>query len=237
MKARLVCCPVTAAPQVFRIFRLPVLLGRGEEVDVRVSDQWVSRRHCRLEERGGVLVVKDLGSTHGTWVNEQRVEEAELHPGDRLAIGLTTLTAEYRQRRDMSVGRVPLLPARWRAEAADAISSLLPPRAVPDGPTVRVAGPPPGAMGAGSAAIQAAFPPPRVFAGERGTCEPGFLVLVIGHILAALLGLALGYYIVCCLRPAEFNWWNLPVPQTWSANALPPLGQFDESLSFPPAQS
>jgi hypothetical protein len=54
---------------------------------------WVSRRHCSIEDRHGVPVVRDLGSTHGTWVNDQRVKEAEIHPGDRLSIGLTTLTA------------------------------------------------------------------------------------------------------------------------------------------------
>ena len=95
MNARLVCQQPRGNTKEIRLSHLPALLGRAEESDVRVADSWVSRRHCRLEERHGVLVVKDLGSRHGTWLNDQRVEEAELHPGDRLSIGLTVLTADY----------------------------------------------------------------------------------------------------------------------------------------------
>ena len=95
MSTRLVCQPPRGAAQGISLSHLPVLLGRAKESDVRVPDQWVSRRHCRIEERNGVLVVKDLGSKHGTWLNGERVEEAEIHAGDRLAIGLTILIADY----------------------------------------------------------------------------------------------------------------------------------------------
>ena len=97
MNARLVCHPPRGGAQEISLSHLPVLLGRAEESDVRVADRWVSRRHCSLEDRHGVLVVRDLGSTHGTWLNDHRIEEAEFHPGDRLAIGLTTLTADYQE--------------------------------------------------------------------------------------------------------------------------------------------
>lgn len=73
----------------------PVVCGRGEDVDVKILDRWVSRHHCRIEQRDGLLVVTDLGSKHGTWVNHQRVLEAAILPGDELEIGLTTLTAVY----------------------------------------------------------------------------------------------------------------------------------------------
>jgi pSer/pThr/pTyr-binding forkhead associated (FHA) protein len=65
-----------------------VLVGRVEQVDVRVDDSWVCRRHRQIDARSGVLVVRDLGTKHGTFVNQ--------HPGgqdppqDERAIGLST---------------------------------------------------------------------------------------------------------------------------------------------------
>jgi pSer/pThr/pTyr-binding forkhead associated (FHA) protein len=100
MHARLVCQSPQGIAKEISLSHLPVLVGRGEEVDVQVPDLWVSRQHCQIDQRHGVLVVKDLGSRHGTWLNDQRVEEAEIHPGDRLAIGMTTLTATPSEQRE-----------------------------------------------------------------------------------------------------------------------------------------
>jgi hypothetical protein len=50
----------------------------------------------------------------------------------------------------------------------------------------------------------------------------------MGHAIASILGLAIGYYILCWLRPAEFNWWNLPVPQVCpTAPRSAPSGALD----------
>jgi pSer/pThr/pTyr-binding forkhead associated (FHA) protein len=73
----------------------PCDLGRGSEVSVRIDDRWLSRRHCRLELIEGVVVVRDLGSRHGTFVNGLSISECKLLPGDRLCLGLTHLVAEY----------------------------------------------------------------------------------------------------------------------------------------------
>ena len=101
MNARLVIQQAIASEdrsQVSRRYplsRLPVTVGRGDEADVRVTDPWVSRLHCQIEVRRGMLYVRDLGSKHGTWVNHRRVEESLVFPGDELEIGLTALLAEY----------------------------------------------------------------------------------------------------------------------------------------------
>ena len=46
----------------------------------------MSRRHCCLVPSGSEVVVRDLGSTNGTWINGLRVDEGRLRPGDELAI-------------------------------------------------------------------------------------------------------------------------------------------------------
>ena len=75
----------------FSLDKLPIVIGRSLEATLRVEDRWASRRHCEIIEREGVLVVRDLGSTHGTLLNGQSITESTLTPGDRLTVGLTTL--------------------------------------------------------------------------------------------------------------------------------------------------
>lgn len=65
----------------------PIVLGRGIETDIRVEDDEVSRAHCAIWLEGEKFLAKDLRSRNGTFVNDQRVNEAELKPGDRVRIG------------------------------------------------------------------------------------------------------------------------------------------------------
>lgn len=92
---KLVCRDCLASPREIAIDRFPTELGRGLEVAVRIDDRWASRRHCRLEMEGGLLIVRDLGSTHGTFVNGRSVTESKLLPGDELRVGTWRFVAEY----------------------------------------------------------------------------------------------------------------------------------------------
>jgi hypothetical protein len=71
-----------------------VVVGRSRECDVVVSDPNVSRRHVELRRGDEGWQVVDLGSTNGVKVNDRRVKEATLRPGDRIRIGVTDLTFE-----------------------------------------------------------------------------------------------------------------------------------------------
>ena len=63
------------------------VLGRGD-VEIRLEDPFASSRHARISREGHVLVIEDLGSTNGTYLNEELLETPRpLHPGDRLRIG------------------------------------------------------------------------------------------------------------------------------------------------------
>lgn len=74
---------------------LPVTIGRAPEASVRISDRWLSRQHCTIDRLDDALILRDLGSTHGTYVNGQQVVEAILRPGDRISVGLTTFVANF----------------------------------------------------------------------------------------------------------------------------------------------
>jgi hypothetical protein len=62
-------------------------LGRGD-VEIRLEDPFASSRHARITREGTVLVIEDLGSTNGTYLNEEPLSgPAPLHDGDRVRIG------------------------------------------------------------------------------------------------------------------------------------------------------
>lgn len=65
-----------------------VLLGRGDDVDIRLQDSFASSRHARLIPQGETTVLEDLGSTNGTRLNGEPLAGPQpLHPGDRIQIG------------------------------------------------------------------------------------------------------------------------------------------------------
>ncbi len=62
-------------------------LGRSPDNDVILRDPATSGHHARLERRGDQFWVVDLGSTNGTFVNGESVQEKQLNHGDRLTVG------------------------------------------------------------------------------------------------------------------------------------------------------
>lgn len=65
-----------------------LVLGRGDRAEIRLEDPFASSRHARIYEQGNSVVVEDLGSTNGTYLNEELLQTPRpLHPGDRVRIG------------------------------------------------------------------------------------------------------------------------------------------------------
>ena len=64
------------------------LLGRGDRADIRLEDSFASSNHAHVVPHGDVMVVEDLGSTNGTYLNGEPLSGPQpLHPGDRIRIG------------------------------------------------------------------------------------------------------------------------------------------------------
>jgi len=62
-------------------------LGRGD-VEIKLDDPFASSRHARISQQGHVFVIEDLGSTNGTYLNDEPLNGPQpLHPGDRIRIG------------------------------------------------------------------------------------------------------------------------------------------------------
>jgi hypothetical protein len=69
------------------------VMGRGDQAEIRLEDPFASSRHARLVRQGGLVVLEDLGSTNGTYLNEELLSGPQpLHPGDRVRIGDSEFT-------------------------------------------------------------------------------------------------------------------------------------------------
>ena len=65
----------------------PLTVGRGEVTEIQLSDPRLSRQHFRVCNLDGAYVLEDLGSTGGTFLNDEPVTNALLKPGDLIRAG------------------------------------------------------------------------------------------------------------------------------------------------------
>ncbi len=73
----------------FEVVDEPLLVGRGSDASIRLDDDCISRRHCKIVPGADGVVLVDLDSTNGTYINGTAVSARPLHDGDRVQIGRT----------------------------------------------------------------------------------------------------------------------------------------------------
>jgi pSer/pThr/pTyr-binding forkhead associated (FHA) protein len=95
MKAKLVRAGSSRHAGEIVLESFPVCIGRNPDADVRPGDPSVSPWHCQIDERGGRLLVHDLGSERGTFVNGVRIDVAPLLPGDTLQVADSRFVVLY----------------------------------------------------------------------------------------------------------------------------------------------
>ncbi len=103
-----------------------VVFGRNPDVDVRLDDRAVSRRHCEFVWADGDVTVADLGSSGGTYVNGQRAERAAIRLGDVVHIGKTEIKLGRERNADP-------LPSRRRSRQLEAAEATIAPDAAAGG--------------------------------------------------------------------------------------------------------
>jgi len=95
-----------------------VELGRDPALVTTLDDAQISRRHARIAPSEGGAVVTDLGSTNGTYVNDQPIQGARrIAPGDRVRVGLTVLALRTRQEATVQGSAVNRMPPVTRIGA------------------------------------------------------------------------------------------------------------------------
>ena len=82
----------------------PIIVGRESGAQLMLEDQEVSALHCELRATEGGVLVRDLGSTNGTFVGPLRIQEATITMRAEVLVGQTRLTVEPEAKRRVDVG-------------------------------------------------------------------------------------------------------------------------------------
>jgi DNA-binding NtrC family response regulator len=85
--ARLALEWVWPTARLVRLQGARISIGRDEAASIPLEGSGVSRQHAELYRQGPLYVVRDLGSTNGTWLGGRRVEHAPISPGSVLRLG------------------------------------------------------------------------------------------------------------------------------------------------------
>jgi pSer/pThr/pTyr-binding forkhead associated (FHA) protein len=84
------------------------VIGRDETCECQVEEYAISRRHARIFRHEGALFIQDLNSKNGTFVNNHKVAQSELHDGDRIA--LATIVLIFRNPKEVNVDNISVRP-------------------------------------------------------------------------------------------------------------------------------
>jgi diguanylate cyclase (GGDEF)-like protein len=71
----------------YNVDRPSIVIGRSSKADIQIDQEAVSRNHCKLINTGKSIMLRDLGSTNGTYINDEQVDEYVLRDGDLVKIG------------------------------------------------------------------------------------------------------------------------------------------------------
>ncbi len=71
----------------FNLDRPSLIIGRSSKADIQIDQESVSRNHCKIINTGKTIMLRDLGSTNGTYINDELVDEYVLRDGDFIKIG------------------------------------------------------------------------------------------------------------------------------------------------------
>lgn len=67
------------------------IVGRSSDLDMVLVEDMVSRKHAKISTKAGQVVITDMGSTNGTFVNGEKIRKTRLKEGDRILIGTSIL--------------------------------------------------------------------------------------------------------------------------------------------------
>lgn len=87
-----------------------VVLGRDDDAGFSVPEHVISRRHAKISKKWGGIVIRDLESKNGTFVNQRRVVEETVHDGDR--VGLGTILLMFRNPQEVNIAQFEQVPTK-----------------------------------------------------------------------------------------------------------------------------
>lgn len=119
MSFQLVVVQGRSATQTLKIGTGVMTVGRQQECQLRIASSQVSRKHCQIFEKKGMLLVKDLGSANGTLVNGKKIaDQRVLEPGDELTVGSVKFRVERMEDTVMMSDASPAAPGAKPGDTA-----------------------------------------------------------------------------------------------------------------------
>jgi hypothetical protein len=113
-----------------------VIVGRSSELDMVLVEQMVSRKHARITYANDKIVIEDLGSTNGTFVNGEKIKRMQLKEGDRILIGGSILKLIVQEgpptERQQARPNLEAVAARRRTTASRTMSGSIEEVPLPD---------------------------------------------------------------------------------------------------------
>lgn len=113
MDVKLIMFREDGSKRVFPLQPGSTTIGRKDDCNIRIPLAMVSRRHAEVVVEDDGAVVKDLGAANGTFLNNQRIDEEDLEPGDQILIGPVVFTVVI----DGSPGDDELVEVRTQVSA------------------------------------------------------------------------------------------------------------------------
>jgi pSer/pThr/pTyr-binding forkhead associated (FHA) protein len=167
--------------KVYPLLKNEITIGRDINNEIVINDSEISRRHCRLVMSGEGYLVEDLGSTNGTWINEQRLTGPhDLVPGESFRLGDNVVLEYGLEGFDEDATKVSAGAAQAPAKPAQP--------AQPVQPAPQPAAPPPQPQYAGQVA---ASPPPAEKKAINKT-----LLIGCGGLLAIAVCVTLVFWVI-----------------------------------------
>ncbi len=103
-------------------------IGRVEDNTFQIADPSVSSHHCEVLLRGGEVLIRDLNSTNGTFINDAQITESVLKPGQKLRLGQIELRLEAEATAPAAAAPPPSAPPAAPAASAPPAVPATPPR-------------------------------------------------------------------------------------------------------------
>jgi pSer/pThr/pTyr-binding forkhead associated (FHA) protein len=113
-----------------------IIIGRSSDMDMVLVEDMVSRKHAKISTHEGKIIIQDLGSTNGTFVNGEKIKRTRLKEGDRILIGTSILKLvaleEGQERSDAEVKNMLQQVAAKRDRSSSPMSGRLDEIPLPD---------------------------------------------------------------------------------------------------------
>ena len=116
---KLVVNPGTSLAREFDLKPGVYKVGRAAGNEIRIADASLSGSHAEILVQGGVIIIKDLGSTNGVFINGSPVKYGELRPGQSLRLGWVDMMLVREPAAKRMVAGIPV-PNEIAAEALEA---------------------------------------------------------------------------------------------------------------------